>query len=274
MPRYSYNGASQSCGLVTQPQNTDDDVTTIRGYAALPLQIPFTPFIDYNDSADCQRLNPQEGQEQCHWKSVCEISTSRGRALCCHVRRSCSSPSLYVALAFPLVSLVKCLNAPEQFEEAAGSQDDIRVEAAQVITSLSYGAASYCARLSHVYSSICRCVNTIGSPAALRGLLHANAHQAFLYAISRFGPSEPVPIKAAFARALRAIAAACAELVGPSQWGLGNDSSPVRDDAKLALEYFFQVRRGPACFVFLLLLGPDRFFCAARGSRCVSPSPH
>ncbi|KAH9071040.1 ARM repeat-containing protein [Lactarius deliciosus] len=114
--------------------------------------------------------------------------------------------------------LVKCLNAPEQFEEAAGSQDDIRVEAAQVITSLSYG-----------------------SPEALRGLLHANAHQAFLYAISRFGPSEPVPIKAAFARALRAIAAACAELVGPSQWGLGNDSSPVRDDAKLALEYFFQL---------------------------------
>ena len=40
----------------------------------------------------------------------------------------------------PLISLVKCLNAPEQFEDAAGSQDDIRVEAAQVITSLSYGA--------------------------------------------------------------------------------------------------------------------------------------
>jgi hypothetical protein len=37
-------------------------------------------------------------------------------------------------------SLVKSLNAPEQFEDAAGSQDDIRVEAAHVITSLSYGA--------------------------------------------------------------------------------------------------------------------------------------
>jgi hypothetical protein len=36
MPRYSYNEVSQDCGLVTQPQNTDDDVTTIRGYAALP----------------------------------------------------------------------------------------------------------------------------------------------------------------------------------------------------------------------------------------------
>ena len=100
-----------------------------------------TPFIYYNDSADCQRLNPQEGQEQCHWKSVCEISTSRGRALCRHVRLS-SLQSYYVSVARPLISLVKCLNAPEQFEEAAGSQDDIRVEAAQVITSLSYGAGS------------------------------------------------------------------------------------------------------------------------------------
>ena len=80
-----------------------------------------------------------------------------------------------------------------------------------------------------------------GSPEALRSLLHANAHQAFLFAISRFDPSEPTSIKAAFARALRAIAVACAELVGPSQWGLRDDSSPVREDAKIALDYFFQV---------------------------------
>jgi len=80
-----------------------------------------------------------------------------------------------------------------------------------------------------------------GSPEALRSLLHANAHQAFLYAISRLDPSESTAVKAAFARALRAMAVACAELVGPSQWGLRDDSSPVREDAKLALEYFFQV---------------------------------
>ncbi|KAI0263468.1 ARM repeat-containing protein [Gloeopeniophorella convolvens] len=117
-----------------------------------------------------------------------------------------------------VATLVKCLNAPEQFEEAAGSQDDIRVEAAQVIASLSYG-----------------------SPEALRSLLHANAHQAFLYAIARFGPSESPATKAAFARGLRALAVACAELVGPSQWGLKDDSSPVREDARLALEYLFQL---------------------------------
>ncbi|KAI0284920.1 ARM repeat-containing protein [Russula brevipes] len=123
-----------------------------------------------------------------------------------------SQDELFVA------TLVKCLNAPEQFEEAAGSQDDIRVEAAHVITSLSYG-----------------------SPEALRSLLHANAHQAFLFAISRFEPSESVATKAAFARALRAIAVACAELVGPSQWGLRDDSSSVREDAKITLDYFFQL---------------------------------
>ncbi|KAI0045366.1 ARM repeat-containing protein [Auriscalpium vulgare] len=117
-----------------------------------------------------------------------------------------------------VATLVDCLNAPEQFEGPRGSQDDIRVEAAQIISSLSYG-----------------------SPEALRSLLHANAHQALLYAISRFEPTEPPQVKAAFARALRALAAAAAELVGPTQWGLRDDSSPVRDDAKLALDYFFQL---------------------------------
>jgi hypothetical protein len=54
-------------------------------------------------------------------------------------------------------------------------------------------------------------------------------------------PPLPTSTKAAFSRALRAIAAACAELVGPSQWGVKDDSSPVREDANLPLDYFFQV---------------------------------
>ena len=107
---------------------------------------------------------------------------------------------------------MKCLNAPERPEEAAGSQDDIRVEAAQ-ITSLSYGAW-----LRLRTSLPCTLIPALlGSPEAFREFLQANAHRAFLYAISRFGSSEPVPTKAAFACALRAIAAACAELVGSSQ---------------------------------------------------------
>ena len=56
------------------------------------------------------------------------------------VATSVSRFFLTIPLTILLFSLVKCLNAPEQFEEAAGSQDDVRVEAAHVITSLSYGA--------------------------------------------------------------------------------------------------------------------------------------
>ena len=76
----------------------------------------------------------------------------------------------------------------------------------------------------------------LGSPQALRSLLHLITHWAFLYAILRFDPSEPTTTKAAFTRALRTIAAACAELrvVGLSLWGLRDDSSPVLDEAKLA----------------------------------------
>ncbi|KAI0064492.1 ARM repeat-containing protein [Artomyces pyxidatus] len=131
------------------------------------------------------------------------------------------NPSAKSALAQDelfVATLVDCLNAPDHFDGPRGSQDDIRVEAAQIISSLSYG-----------------------SPEALRSLLRADAHQAFLYAISRFDPSEPVALKSAFARALRTLASASAELVGPSQWGLKDDASAGRDDAKLALDYFFQV---------------------------------
>jgi hypothetical protein len=124
-----------------------------------------------------------------------------------------------------------------------------------------------CGRLFHIPTF--HTPPLLGSPEALRSLLHANAHQAFLYAISRFGPSEPTATKAAFARALRAIAVACAELVGPSQWGLRDDSSPVREDAKLALDYFFQV-------IMLRHSAPQgaNSFFAARSSRCVPPPPH
>ena len=82
----------------------------------------------------------------------------------------------------------------------------------------------------------------LGSPEALHSLLCANAHQAILFAISQFNASESVGLKAAFTRALRALAAAAAEIVGPSQWGLHDDDSSMRDEAKVTLEYFFQVR--------------------------------
>jgi len=72
-------------------------------------------------------------------------------------------------------------------------------------------------------------------------LLRADAHQAFLYALSNFTLEESVAFKAAFARGLRVLAVAFAECVGPSQWGLKPESSQVRHEAKFALETLFKV---------------------------------
>ena len=38
------------------------------------------------------------------------------------------------------------------------------------------------------------------------------------------------------------LASACADLVGPSQWNVREHDSPYREDAKLVLDYLYQVR--------------------------------
>lgn len=121
-----------------------------------------------------------------------------------------------------------------------GSQafpDDIRIEAAHVIASLSYGMYNlqYQSLTSLLY------VSYLGSLDALRTLLQFNAPQAFLFAISLFQPSDSPKLKSAFARALRALAVAIAEVVGPPQWGLHDNSPDIRTEAKAALDYLFQV---------------------------------
>lgn len=102
--------------------------------------------------------------------------------------------------------------------DSLNSHDDIRVEAAHVISSLSYG-----------------------SPQALSTLLAAGAHHAILYAISRLEPTDSLLLRAAFARALRAVTVSIADVVGPSQWGLSPDYSNdlVQNDAKRALDVIF-----------------------------------
>lgn len=127
------------------------------------------------------------------------------------------NPTAKLALAHDdafIEMLVECINNPSP--EAHEAQADIRTEAAHVIASLAYGSSD-----------------------ALRTLLRCNAHQAFLYAISLFRPTEPPKLKAAFARALRVLASTIAEEVGPSQWGL-RTSSEIRVEAKAALDYLFQ----------------------------------
>ena len=101
----------------------------------------------------------------------------------------------------------------------------------------------------------------LGSPDALRTLLRLNAPQALLYAISTFPPLESMVLKAALTRALRAIAAATADIVGPSQWGLATSVSDLRAEAKAALDYLFQVRTLLSYFNF-----SSQFLCDSQRS--------
>ncbi|KAG5340698.1 hypothetical protein C0989_000741, partial [Termitomyces sp. Mn162] len=118
------------------------------------------------------------------------------------------NPSAKVQLARDpkfVANLVDCLNYP-------GERAEVRIEAAHVVASLSYG-----------------------SDDALLALLRAHAHHALLYALANFTKNDLPPLRAAFARALRALAASVADAVGPSQWGLGPTSTPESLDTLLPL---------------------------------------
>ncbi|OJT08728.1 Armadillo repeat-containing protein 8, partial [Trametes pubescens] len=114
--------------------------------------------------------------------------------------------------------LIECIHAsPPAAGHPSGPETEMRIEAAHIIASLSYG-----------------------SPDALKTLLRLDALQALIYAVSTFQPSDRPVLKAAVTRALRALAAAIADAVGPSQWGLSPSVSDVRAEAKVALDYLFQ----------------------------------
>lgn len=102
-----------------------------------------------------------------------------------------------------------------------------------------------------------------GSEEALGTLLRANAHQAFLYALSNLSAADSQASKSAFARGLRVLAIAVADTIGPSQWGLKKDTCSVRHEAKFALEYLFKVIHLP-CAVVAHLCTNECFFPARR----------
>ncbi|KAG6815975.1 hypothetical protein H0H87_009702 [Tephrocybe sp. NHM501043] len=106
-------------------------------------------------------------------------------------------------------NLVDCLN----FHDARA---DIRIEAAHIVASLTYG-----------------------SDEALLALLRANAPHALLFAIAHFSKDDSPSLRAAFSRALRAITVSAADAIGPSQWGLGPASSIAEHDARDTLEFLF-----------------------------------
>ncbi|KAH0826931.1 ARM repeat-containing protein [Lanmaoa asiatica] len=130
------------------------------------------------------------------------------------------NPSAKLALARDTAfihSLVDCLNHPPTSGEPQGSQDDIRVEAAHVISSISYG-----------------------SEAALASLLRANALQAIVRALSSPQALAIISLKSALARALRVVASAIIEVTGPTLGPIRIYSTQFRSEAKIALHYLFE----------------------------------
>lgn len=83
-----------------------------------------------------------------------------------------------------------------------------------------------------------------------------NAHGEILQALYHSNNETPLALRSALARALRAVAVATADAVGPALWGLGNDASlsGTHDDAKLVYDYFFQLE---VLDVYLPLLEPS-----------------
>lgn len=138
-------------------------------------------------------------------------------------------------LIFFVVSrLVDCITNPTAYESSQGSTDDIRIEAAHVISSLSYGTHHFDHRFRSTHT-------TTGSNDALKGLLNASAHQTLIYALSSLQPTDRPALKAAFARALKALTSAIADAVGPSQMGIHDFPEDIQDEARNALDYLFEV---------------------------------
>ena len=85
----------------------------------------------------------------------------------------------------------------------------------------------------------------IGSEAALASLLRANAIQATIRALANSQSLVATPLKSALARALRVLASAIIEVTGPTLGPIRIYSAQFRSEAKIALNYLFEVRGSP-----------------------------
>ncbi|KAI0086228.1 ARM repeat-containing protein [Irpex rosettiformis] len=109
------------------------------------------------------------------------------------------------------------------------SEDELRIEAAHILASLSYG-----------------------SPEALRPLLKTNALPAMVLAIStRWGPPSPLSVKIALARVMKTLGAAAVDIVGPAQWGLHANHPEILEDAKTALDNMVTIEALDVCLSLL-----------------------
>ncbi|RXW17757.1 hypothetical protein EST38_g8091 [Candolleomyces aberdarensis] len=102
--------------------------------------------------------------------------------------------------------------------------EDIKTEAAHIVASLSYG-----------------------SELALSTLLKLNTPYVFVFALSKVSADGSAALRAAYARALRALVSSIADVVGPSEYGLRPETpSSLRLETKEALDGMFTVRLPPS----------------------------
>ncbi|PAV23692.1 ARM repeat-containing [Pyrrhoderma noxium] len=140
-------------------------------------------------------------------------------------------------LLFSIVGYINSNSIPEENTASSSSalsreiqiriETQIRIEAANIITSLAHG-----------------------SNEVLMGLLEAGAANALLNALASLSSHDPLPLKLALARALRALCVATADLAGPALWGL-SENNDLGNDANAALDFVFQTQ---ALDVYLPLL--------------------
>ncbi|KAF6745225.1 hypothetical protein DFP72DRAFT_1077675 [Ephemerocybe angulata] len=127
-------------------------------------------------------------------------------------------------------ALVECVD----LASVAGTVgNEIRVEAAHIIASLSYGSES-----------------------ALEMLLRLQTPRILIFALSQFTPTDPLPLRTALARVLRDIVASVAEIVGPREYGLRPETTgPMQMETKEALGLIFAIET--LDIVLPLLLSPS-----------------
>ncbi|KAF8575788.1 ARM repeat-containing protein [Ramaria rubella] len=125
--------------------------------------------------------------------------------------------------------IVEHLNPATQ----AGSQsnfEESRIEAAHIVSSLSYG-----------------------SQAAMESLLAARLQQTLIHSLSNLQSSDPDSLVSALARALKTFSTALADIIGPPLWGIQIEESDVKSNAISALEEIFQARQRTIISCYLAL---------------------
>ena len=133
--------------------------------------------------------------------------------------------------------------------ESRATSEEIKVEAAQIIASLSYGAPSF---LLPQIGLVITPSHYPGSEVALTTLLRLHAHRALILAIANAASTSSLGLRSANVRALRALVSSIAEIVGPSEYGLRPETNALlRGETKEALNLIFTVCRRRSCWVHL-----------------------